>query len=239
VSVAFEWDLPVAERLVREWGAVCDDVKIGGPATGMAGGDFVPGRYLKPGHVITSRGCPNRCWFCNVWRREGQQVRELPIIDGWNVCDDNLLACSEPHIRDVFAMLKRQPERARFTGGLEAARLQPWHVELLADVKPERVYFAYDTPEDREPLMLAGDLLRSAFSPAAHTICAYVLVGYAGDTLEDAEARCCFAHAYGFWPFAMLWRDEHGQADPAWARFARTWARPAATAAHLRSVGAL
>ena len=37
----------------------------------MSGGDFVPGRYLAPGYVITSRGCPNRCWFCSVWRREG------------------------------------------------------------------------------------------------------------------------------------------------------------------------
>ena len=48
--------------------------------------------YMKPGYVITSRGCPNRCWFCAVPKREGYQLRELPVTDGWIVADDNLLA---------------------------------------------------------------------------------------------------------------------------------------------------
>jgi hypothetical protein len=80
---------------------------------------------LKKGYVITSRGCPNRCWFCSVWRREGEVIRELPVTDGWNVLDDNLLVCSENHIRAVFAMLARQRRMPLFTGGLEAAWLKP------------------------------------------------------------------------------------------------------------------
>jgi hypothetical protein len=233
VSVTFTWDLPVAERLVKEWAHVAPTM-IGGPGTGMAGGDFVPGRYLRPGMVVTSRGCPNRCWFCSVWRREGPGVRELAITDGWNLLDDNLLACSESHIRAVFAMLKRQLEQARFTGGLEAARLQSWHVDLLADLKPDRLYFAYDTPDDLEPLVEAERMLREAFTRASHAICAYVLCGYAGDTMEAAERRMLEVHAFGYWPFAMLWRDERGQSDQQWSRFARTWARPAATSAQIK-----
>ena len=57
-------------------------VHMGGPAFNMPGGDFVPGMYLKKGYVITSRGCPNRCWFCSVPRREGGRLRELPITEG-------------------------------------------------------------------------------------------------------------------------------------------------------------
>jgi len=87
ISMAFTWDLAEVERLATVWRRVAP-VEIGGPATGQAGGDFTPGRYLRPGYVITSRGCPNRCWFCSVWRREGP-VRELAIADGWNVLDDN------------------------------------------------------------------------------------------------------------------------------------------------------
>ena len=60
VSVAFAWDLPAAERLADQWRHVAP-VKIGGPATGMPGGEFVPGQYLAPGYVITSRGCPAAC----------------------------------------------------------------------------------------------------------------------------------------------------------------------------------
>ena len=37
--------------------------------------------------------------------REGN-LRELPITSGHIVLDDNLLACSEKHIRSVFDMLK-------------------------------------------------------------------------------------------------------------------------------------
>ena len=135
VSVTFTYDIPAAERLAKAWERIAP-VKMGGPALGAAGGDFTPGMYLKRGYVITSRGCPNHCWFCAVPKREGE-LRELPITEGYNVLDDNLLACSEPHIRAVFAMLHRQKfGRPEFTGGLESARLRDWHVDLLSDLHP-------------------------------------------------------------------------------------------------------
>lgn len=118
ISVTWTYDLPRAEQLEKEWRHVAP-VKIGGPATGMRGEDFTPGLYVKRGYTITSRGCPNKCWFCSVWKRDGT-IRELPIHDGWNLLDDNILACSEKHIRAVFDMLHRQKKSARFTGGLEA-----------------------------------------------------------------------------------------------------------------------
>jgi hypothetical protein len=62
ISVTFTWDLPEAERLAELWSEVAP-VSIGGPATGMRGEDFVPGRYLAPGYVITSRGCPKLTQF--------------------------------------------------------------------------------------------------------------------------------------------------------------------------------
>ena len=100
VSVTFSWDVPRAEQLAKSWEKIAP-VKIGGPAMGMAGQEFVSGRYLKQGYVITSRGCPNRCWFCSVWRREGLKLRELQVTDGWNVLDDNLLACSDEHFDSI------------------------------------------------------------------------------------------------------------------------------------------
>ena len=112
VSVTFTWDMPEAERLAASWERVAP-VKIGGPATGMRGEDFVPGRYLKPGYVITSRGCANHCWFCSVPAREGL-LRELPITPGWNILDDNLLACSESHIKKVLGMLEKQKKLGHY-----------------------------------------------------------------------------------------------------------------------------
>jgi hypothetical protein len=209
-------------------------VKIGGPATGMRGEAFEPGMYVKKGYIITSRGCPNKCWFCSVWKRDGNIVRELDIKDGWNVLDDNLLACSEGHIRRVFTMLKQQPYKAEFTGGLEAKRLERWHVHLLADLKPKQMFFAYDTPDDYEPLVEAGKLLKEAELNRGHIARCYVLCGWPKDNLEAAEKRMREAWAAGFFPMAMAWRDKDGVRPPEWIRFQSAWANPCIISRMLR-----
>ena len=226
VSVTFTYDLPKAEKMAEAWGHIAP-VKIGGPALDDPGGDFIPGRYLKPGYVITSRGCPNRCWFCMAAKREGD-IRELPIMDGWNVLDNNLLACSRDHISDVFSMLYQQQRRPEFTGGLEAARLTLDVAKRLGGVYPKRIYFAYDTPNDREPLIEASKLLWSVgFKPSSHIVSAYVLIGYPHDTFSAAETRLRFVLSLDVLPFAMLYRDEAGKVDQKWRRFQREWCRPA------------
>jgi hypothetical protein len=234
VSVTWTWDMPLAERLAEQWRHVAP-VRIGGPATGARGEEFIPGMYVKHGYVITSRGCPNRCWFCSVWRREGN-IRELPITDGWNVLDDNLLACGDAHISAVFDMLSRQSRRPEFTGGLEAARLQPWMADRLKALRPKQLFFAYDTPDDYEPLVDAGKLLLDVgFTTASHALRCYVLCGYPKDTIDDAETRMRQSMDAGFTPMAMLWRDEDGKRDYTWRRWARTWARPAMIAARVNA----
>ena len=187
----------------------------------------MPGRYLRKGLVITSRGCDNACKFCTVPAREGT-LRELPITEGWNVCDSNILGCSETHIRAVFEMLKNQPEKPIFTGGFEARLLKSWHVELLRSVKARRMYFAYDTEyADYDALVQAGKLLREGgISKASHVAKCYVLVGYDGDTFEKAEKRLRAAWAAGFFPMAMLYRDKTGEVSQDWKQFQREWVRP-------------
>lgn len=224
VSVTFKWDIPKAEILARQWEHIAP-VRIGGPALDDRGGDFIPGRYLKPGYVITSRGCPNRCWFCSVWKREGD-IRELPITEGWNVLDSNLLACSEEHICAVFAMLKKQSRKAEFTGGLEAARLKPWHVDLLTYLKPSQMFFAYDTPDDFDPLREAAKSLRLAGFDR-HQMRCYVLIGYEGDTIEKAEERLRETVDVGYFPAAMYYRAKEEFKPRDWMRFQKKWMRPA------------
>ncbi|MEN6532310.1 MAG: hypothetical protein ABFD89_01520 [Bryobacteraceae bacterium] len=239
VSVAFTWDLPAAERIAREWERMAP-VQIGGPATGELGEEFVPGRYLRHGYVITSRGCPNRCWFCGVWRREGG-VRELPIADGWNVLDDNLLACSEGHIRSVFAMLERvkaSGRRIKFTGGLEAARLEDWHVEALDRLRPKVIYMAYDEPADLEPLIAARAKLDEA-DFTRETVHCYVLIGQPGDTITKAQDRLVSVWNMGMIPMAMLWRDKNEDREREWERFQREWVIPSIIKANMRRLTAV
>lgn len=229
VSVTFSWDMPRAERLAKEWERVAP-VTVGGPATGQRSEEFVAGRYIRTGYTITSRGCPNRCWFCNVWRREGV-VRELSIVPGWNVLDDNLLACSRSHIEAVAEMLRQQKSlghRVEFTGGLEAARLEDWHIYILRDLRPKQIFFAYDTPEDLEPLRDAGRrLLAAGWTPESKSLRCYVLCGYQGDTRDAADARMRQTIEAGFCPMAMVYRDSQGVKHHDWQSFQRMWARPA------------
>ena len=232
VSVAFTYDKEFAEYLAEQWRHVAP-VKIGGVAYGDRGDEFVPGRYIRPGYVFTSRGCPRRCWFCSVWKRD-PVPRLLPIVDGWNILDDNLLACPRDHVEAVFAMLRRQNRRIEFTGGLEALSLQDYQVELLASLRPRpTMFFAYDPGDAFETLQSAASrLLEAGFTAASHLMRVYVLIGFPKDTFAAAEQRLRQMRSLGFTPHAMLWRPETPSQmkwapEESWRRFQRLWARPA------------
>jgi hypothetical protein len=232
VDVTFTYDKPYAEHLAEQWQRVAP-VTIGGVAYGDPGKEFIPGRYVKDGYTFTSRGCPRRCWFCSVWKRD-PIPRLLPIQDGWNILDDNLLACPRPHVEAVFVMLRRQMRRIEFTGGLEARALEDYQVGLLADLKPRpNCFFAYDPGDPFETLASAASrLLAAGFTRQSHRLRCYVLIGYPKDTFAEAEKRLRQMVAIGFTPMAMLWRPETPSQDrwtpgPAWRGFQRRWARPA------------
>lgn len=236
VSVAFTYDKPVAEQLAEQWKHVAP-VQVGGVAYGDTSLEFIPGRYLKPGYTVTSRGCPRRCWFCGVWKK-WPTVNVLPIYDGWNVVDDNLLAAPREHVEAVFAMLRRvsreQRRRIEFTGGLEALALQDYQVELLASLKPRpNCFFAYDPGDAFETLAdAARRLLAGGFTPQSHRLRCYVLIGYPKDTFDLATGRLSAIAGLGFTPMAMLWRPETPSqqkwAPPVeWRAFQRRWVRPA------------
>lgn len=232
VSVSFTADKPKAEMLAEQWRHVAP-VKVGGVAYGDSSLEFIPGRYIKPGYTITSRGCPRKCWFCGVWKK-WPTVNPMPIHPGWNVLDDNLLAAPEAHFRAVIDMLSRQDRRVCFTGGLEALSLQDYQVELLASLKPRPVcFFAYDPGDAFETLESAARrMLAAGWTKESHRLQVYVLIGFPLDTFEKAEARLRDMLRIGFTPYAMLWQPDTPSAEkhrpsPDWKKFQRRWLRPA------------
>lgn len=238
VSVAFTWDIPKAERLAKQWRGIAP-VKIGGPALGMpSDNNFEPGKYVKRGYVFTSRGCPNRCWFCDAWKREGG-LRELPITDGWILQDDNILACSEPHIRSVFDMLKRNKKNGPVElRGIEPQFLKSWHVDLMVDLKPHQIWTAYDDPKEFDAVYNAAKMMTEAGFNRGSLRC-YCLIGYHGDSIDSALNRLMQIVKLGMFPFAMLYRDRRGSLPSrSWRIFQRTWARPASIAAEVKRLTA-
>jgi hypothetical protein len=220
VSCAFTWDKAVARDLAREaaFRFPRASVKLGGPALGDAGGEFTPGLYLAPGYTITSRGCPNRCGLCMVPGREGP-LRLLEIKPGWNVLDNNLLACPRGHVLEVLEMLRHQPHRPLFTGGLEARLMTPEYAEAIVAVRPERIFLAYDRLGELGHVRRAVAMLRKASSwrrgAARHHISCYVLVGYPGDSVADAEKRVQDVIRMNVRAYPMYYRDESYSRRPA------------------------
>jgi len=222
ISVTFVSGLRQCWFLAHSWERY-GNVKIGGPACGDPGGEFVPGMYLKKGVTITSRGCIRNCPFCLVPKREGK-IRELKIHTGNIVQDNNLLACSKEHIQKVFEMLQTQ-KAIDFSGGLDCRLLKDWHIEELRSLKIKQLWFAYDNKDYKSAIKAAGEKLSKYFSRGKMRC--YVLIGFGNDTIDKAELRLREAWEFGFLPFAMLY--EKGQHTKDWHDLQRKWSRPAAT----------
>ena len=230
ISVCFTWDINKSHYLAAQWKPY-GKIRIGGPALDNSQGDFVPGRYLKNGVTITSRGCPNKCWFCLVPKRNNGLLVELTIKPGRIVQDDNLLACSKKHVKAVFEMLKNQSQ-IEFSGGLEALRVTPRIAEELSKLLIRHIWLAYDNHEDEEPLRYAIENLKPFFS--RRQIRCYVLIGYPGDNISKAEERLKLAWRMGTLPFAMRYRKPAKSMNKSfvfhereWNLLTRQWTRPA------------
>lgn len=225
ISVTFTWDILEAKRLFKSWSDYYSDVQIGGPAFGDPGGEFVPGRFIKEGVTITSRGCPWRCPWCFVPDREGE-IRELPIKPGWIIQDNNLLACSKSHVQAVFEMLAEQPKAIKFSGGLDARLLSDWHIRQLEKLRIDELWFACDHPTAFKALERVADLTSNF--PINKKRC-FVLIGFNGENIVNAESRCERVYEMGFLPFAQLYQSERKCSWPVdWKRLQRKWCRPAA-----------
>lgn len=224
ISVCFTWDIQEGMRLMFAWRNYYSDVEIGGPAYDDPGGEFIPGRFIRNGVTITSRGCNKKCTWCYVPKREGC-IRELPIADGYILQDNNLLACSKPHLEKVFTMLRRQPQAIKFSGGIDASLLNEWHRVLFDTIRLNELWLACDTPQGEHQIERASKIL-DGIPP--HKRRCYVMVGFGGETIYDAEKRLERVYALGFYPFCQLYRGPGEQSyDHQWLTLRRKWSRPA------------
>lgn len=227
ISCLFTWHIEESERLKRSWSRFYSDVQTGGPAYDDKGGDFEPGMFVKSGITHTSRGCSKSCNWCLVPGREGW-IRELPIKPGWNVNDNNLLACSMRHVEKVFQMLQQQKRPIVFSGGLDAELFRDEHAELIQSIKLSEAWFACDYPGAIEHLEKVAKLLPE-ISPRKKRC--YVLIGFDGESIRQATSRLKAVFNMGFWPFAMLYHTpdvKRKKWSAEWLSLQRTWCRPAA-----------
>lgn len=223
VCCVFTWDIERCKELQFQWQGVTNKpVKLGGPAFGDAAGEFVPGMYVRQGITFTSRGCNNSCPWCFVPKREGK-LRELPIVAGNVIQDNNFLQCSKTHRENVYSMLQDQ-RKISFRGGLETRLLTDWDIEQMAKLRINELWLACDTKGAIDSIQVACEKLHAAgFSQ--NKIRCYVLIG---DDRQENENRLKSVYNAGALPFAQLFQPvERIEYSREWKQFARVWSRPA------------
>lgn len=234
VSCTFTWDKELCEELVFQWQARTKaPVKLGGPAYNSATEEFTQGLYIKRNIIFTTRGCNNNCSWCGVPAVEGK-LRELPIVQGNIIQDNNFLQASKLHKEKVFDMLRTQRSIA-FRGGLQSDLVDDHFVKAITSLRISELWLACDTDGRIKDLQQACDKLhRAGFN--RNKIYCYVLIGR-GLNMDKDEARCRAVFEAGAMPRAQLYRDfsEIKTVYPQkWEAFQRMWQRPAATAAHMK-----
>lgn len=231
ISCVFTWDKQYCRELEKMFrGLTNKPVYLGGPAFGSDAKDFIPGLYLKKGVIFTSRGCDNHCPWCIVPKLEGP-LKELPIVEGNIIQDNNFLQTSKQHQNEVFEMLKGQKQIC-FKGGLEASLINDDFIESIKDLRIKELWLACDTDKTLPVFKRACQKLTKVGFTRRKIKC-YVLID--GDK-EKSEARLKEVYLAGATPFAQLYRDftdEKTKYPKDIEKFARQWQRPPAIHAHM------
>lgn len=176
-----------------------------------------------------TRGCPNRCKWCIVPKKEGKispymDVEEI-AIDGRNnliLMDNNVLA-SDYGISQIEKIVKRK-YRVDFNQGLDARLVTPEIAELLSKVKwIKRIRFGCDTPGQIDDCERAISLLeKNGFKGEYFFYCILL------DDFDEAFRRVNHWKQRGgrFYPHCQPYRDVNNphQVIPQWQKDMASWA---------------
>lgn len=162
-------------------------------------------------------------------------MKELPIISvGPVLQDNNVLQCSNSHLDRVFSMLSTQ-NMINLSGGIAAPLVTDSIADRIRGLKIDQVFLACDTKEAIKPLRRALRLLRLPRNKAR----AYALLKFdTNETISEATERMIEIWEAGAMPFAQLYQPPDKWIDypKDWQHFQRTWQRPAAQWAFMKTI---
>lgn len=231
ISTIFSWDKEEALILQKNYQQYYPKVIVGGPAfaNGSYNPKFIPGRYVKKGITITTRGCNFNCPWCLVPKYEGR-FREINIEAGNIIQDNNILLANREHLQKVFQMLRTQ-KQIRFLGGLDKRLLLDWHIEELRSLKIKELWLSFDSWSSKISFVRVMKRLKKAGFSRNQIRC-YVLVGF-NEPIQAGEGRLRFVYNCGALPYAQNYQPISGKKRFAGETsrednlFVRKWSRPA------------
>lgn len=157
---------------------------------------------------LLTRGCPNRCKWCVVPRKEGHIVPYMDVdeiaIEGRRklvLMDNNILAAGDYAKQQLQKIIDRR-YRVDFNQALDARLVTDDFARLLAQVKwldNNRIRFGCDTHKQIEDCERAMDMINHYGFTGQ-----YFLYTMLNDNFEESFARVNY-----WWKKLRAWRTEH------------------------------
>jgi len=163
-------------------------------------------------YVFTTRGCPNRCPYCTVWRIEPDawtnSTWQSHIMDKEKVVifDNNLSAQSSSHIKKVCHYLTENDKLTTFDNGFDCKYITDELAAMLAKIRfaPHGLRLAFDRIEDDGVFQKAIIKLKNAGIDES-ALMAYVLFNFQ-DKPQEAEYRMQECIKLGVRPYPQQYK---------------------------------
>lgn len=243
LSVIFTWDLLgmiLDAKLLLQKGI---EIEIGGPAASAMAEvvekelgvkpfigidprfEFTPGKNYKA--VFTSRGCPRGCPFCIVPILEGKKIIEyddfsIPVGKNPYICDNNIILTSWEHQKMVVEKVK-DIRNLDFNSGFDDRIFMndpEKYYNLYSQTHLEAWRFAYDKPEQRDPIKACADFLHEK-GVNYRNIIVFCLIGYPGQSFDECQEKLQYLVDIGTSPYPQRYRPldilSRNEYDPGWA----------------------
>lgn len=134
-----------------------------------------------------------------------------------NLLDPNLLACDDHE--NLLMQLIQSRAKVNFSQGLDARKLTRKNIELINQIKIERVHFAWDNPKDKSVPAALKIFLKHTTIKEQKRRTVYVLTNY-WSTHEEDLYRVYWLRDNGYDPYVMIYDKEHA---PRKTRLLQRW----------------